>query len=131
MANVMTVEIVTPVASAFSGEAKEVVLPAWEGQLGVLPDHDALLTLLKAGKAVVYTDAGVKVWIIGRGFADIGGDHVTLLTDQAVPLADVDKAAALAELGEAQEELTSESVGSEAHKAAQIRAEWAQALLDA
>ena len=131
MATQLSVEIVTPEASVFSGSALEVVLPAWDGQLGVLPDHDALLSLLRAGPCEVRDDTGSKLWIIGRGFADIGGDHVTLLTDQAIPVDQVDKASAQADLAAATADAESHPLGSEAQKAAAIRAEWAQALIDA
>ncbi len=131
MATALTVEIVTPEAAVFSGTASEVLLPAWEGQLGVLPDHDALLSLLKSGLCEVVEGGSRKQWVIGRGFADIGGEHVTLLTDRAVPLDQVDKAAAATELAEANADIDTHPIGSEAQKAAVIRAEWAQALIDA
>ena len=128
----LTVEIVTPERSIFSGSAKEIILPAWDGELGVYPDHDALLTLLKAGRAIVTTSEGTYRWIVGRGFADVGGDHVTLLTDQAVPLDNVDRTAAATMLAEANASMSNNAeIGTERYKQAQIKAEWAQALLDA
>lgn len=130
--NAITVEIVTPEKSVFSGSAKEIILPAWDGELGVYPDHDALLTLLKAGRTIVTTPEGTHRWIIGRGFADVGGDHVTLLTDQAVLVDAVDKAAAATMLAEANASMSNTAeIGTERYKQAQIKAEWAQALLDA
>lgn len=131
MATALSVEIVTPEASVFSGTANEVLLPAWEGQLGVLPDHDALLSLLKSGLCEVVEGGSKKQWVIGRGFADIGGEHVTLLTDRAVPLDQVDKSEAASELAEAKADIEKHPIGSEAQKAAVVRAEWAQALIDA
>lgn len=126
----LTVDIVTPEASIFSGSAKEVILPAWEGELGVLPDHDALLTLVKAGRAIVHTAEGTHHWIVGRGFADLGQDHVTLLTDRAVPVDQVDKEEAAKILAEANEAMNTDQIQSEAYKAALVRAEWAHALLE-
>lgn len=125
------VEIVTPEKSVYSGSASEVLIPAWEGQLGVLPDHDALLSLLKCGLAVVSTADGVKTWVIGRGFADIGGDHVTVLTDRAEPIDSIDKDAAKQLLADAHKEMETGALGGEAHRQAMIRAEWAQAVIDA
>lgn len=129
--NALQVEIVTPEKSVFSGQAVEVTLPAWEGQLGVLPDHDALLSLLKCGVAEVRDASGSKRWVIGRGFADIGGDHVTVLTDQAESVDDLDREGAQALLDEVQKELDSGELTPEGRKQAQIRAEWANAILDA
>ena len=127
----LQVEIVTPEKSVFSGEVTEIVVPGWEGQLGVLTGHDALLSLLKCGVTTVHTASGKRSWVIGRGFADIGGTHVTLLTDQAVEMVDVDKDAAKTLLDEAAAAMKSDSIGSEGYRQAQSRAEWAQALLDA
>lgn len=131
MAAALKVDIVTPERSVFSGPASEIVLPAWEGQLGVLPDHDALLSLLRAGTCVVNVQGeGTQRWVIGRGFADIGGDHVTLLTDQAVPVDAIDRGAAQTLLAEALRDVDAHA-GTELGKAAEIRAEWARALIDA
>ena len=83
MADSLQLDIVTPQASVYSGPASEVVLPAWEGQLGVYPHHDALLALLRAGRCAVTTAAGVQTYVIGRGFAGIGPDRteITLVAD--------------------------------------------------
>ena len=131
MAIELTVEIVTPEAAIFSGPAREVILPAWEGQMGVLPDHDTLLSLLKSGTCEVFTEGGSQRWVIGRGFADLGGSHVTLLTDRAVPIDQIDKSGAAAEFAQATAEIDQHPIGSEAQKAAIIRAEWCQAIIDA
>lgn len=127
----LQVEIVTPEKAVYSGAASEVLVPCWEGELGVLPEHDALLSLLKCGVAVVNTAEGVKRWIIGRGFADIGGDHVTILTDRAETLESVDKDAARQELVELYKEFEAGKFSGETLKAAMARAEWAQAIVDA
>ena len=127
----LQVEIVTPEKSVFSGEVTEIVVPGWDGQLGVLAGHDALLSLLKCGVATLHTPTGKRAWVIGRGFADIGGTHVTLLTDQAVDVNELDKASAATLLTEAEAEMKSDSIGSEGYRQAQTRAEWAQAILDA
>ena len=71
MAGTTHVRIVTPERRVFDGPATEVVLPAWEGELGVYPDHDALLALLRSGTCRVHTAEGVQRWVVGRGFAEI------------------------------------------------------------
>lgn len=127
----LQVDIVTPEASAFSGEASEVILPAWDGQLGVYPEHDSLLSLIRAGRCVVTTPTGVKRYILGRGFAEIGPDRVTILTDRFEPLEAVDKAKAQAELEAAENELLECEQGSERWNQAQIALEHASARLAA
>ncbi|MEO0601009.1 MAG: ATP synthase F1 subunit epsilon [Myxococcota bacterium] len=125
----LQVDIVTPEASAFSGEASEVILPAWEGQLGVYPGHDSLLSLIRAGRCVVTTSQGVHRYVVGRGFAEIGPDHVTILTDRFEKLEAVDKAKAQKELDEAEKELLECDASSERWNQAQIALEHARARL--
>jgi len=127
----LQVDIVTPEASAFSGEASEVILPAWEGQLGVYPGHDSLLSLIRAGRCVVTTTTGVRRYVVGRGFAEIGPDHVTILTDRFESLEDVDKARAQADLEAAEKELLESEASSERWNQAEIALEHARARLAA
>jgi len=131
MATELQVEIVTPEASTYSGTASEVLVRAWEGDLGILPDHDALLTLLRAGTCVLTGPAGNHRLVLGRGFAEIGGSRITILTDTCIPVGEVDKAKAKADLAAAEEILASADVHSERHRQAEIAAEHAQARLDA
>lgn len=127
----LQLDIVTPSASVFSGPVSEVVLPAWEGQMGVFPQHDALLALLRAGVCKVNSPEGTHTFVVGRGFADIGPANVTLLTDSCEKAEDVDKAAASSERAEAEKALATAAFGTEAHNQAQIAMELAQARLDA
>ena len=94
MANELQLDIVTPEAGVFSGSVTQVILPAWEGEEGVLPGHDAKLALLRGGVCTVLSAAGQTRYVIGRGFAEIGGDRVTLLTDSCEVADGIDKAAA-------------------------------------
>jgi len=127
----LNVEIVTPEKSAWSGTADEVVLPAWEGQQGVYPEHDQLLALLRGGVCTVRNSEGERRWIVGRGFAEIGPDRVTLLTDSCDPVDGIDKAAAQKDLADAEAALAQCAAGSEAERLARITQELAQARLDA
>ena len=94
MANELQLDIVTPEAGVFSGPVTQVILPAWEGEEGVLPGHDAKHALLRGGVCTVLSAAGQTRYVIGRGFAEIGGDRVTLLTDSCEAADGIDKAAA-------------------------------------
>ncbi|MCB9685394.1 MAG: ATP synthase F1 subunit epsilon [Alphaproteobacteria bacterium] len=131
MATTLDVKIVTPEKRVFDGQASEIVLPAWEGELGVYPDHDSLLTLLRSGSCKLVTASGVQTWVVGRGFAEIGGSSVTILTSSCVAASEVDKAKAQADLTAAEAELGGAEFGSEKLRQAQIMAENARARLDA
>ena len=123
------VQIVTPERSAFDGSASEVVVPAWDGELGVYPQHDALLCLLRAGTFKVWGSDGLQTFIVGRGFAEIGPDRVTVLTDSAETLDGVDVDQARKDLAHAEAELAVHEDSSEKHNQAQILYELARARL--
>lgn len=131
MANQLHVEIVTPMRNAFSGEAMQVILPAWDGEEGVLPDHDDKLTLLRGGVCILITAEGEKKFAIGRGFAEMGDDHVTLLTDSCVAAGSIDKAEAKANLAEIEGKLAKVDWVSEEANGLRAAIEVAQARIDA
>lgn len=131
MASNLQVEIVTPLASAFSGEASEVIVPGWEGEFGVLPEHDIVLSVLRGGIVRITTAEGEVRFVVGRGFVEAGPDKVVVLTDSAERPEDVDKEAAAVELAAADDELK-DIDGSEAlWDLVEARRELAQARLDA
>lgn len=130
MATSLQVEIVTPERSVFSGPAGQVVLPAWEGEMGVLPDHDAMLCLIRAGTCTVFGMAEPARYVIGRGFAEIGGARVTILTDACEPVEKVDKARAAADAHAAEAEMAAHDAFSEKYRQARIAWEHARARLD-
>lgn len=131
MSTSLQVDIVTPERSAYSGPAAQVVLPAWEGELGVLPDHDALLSLVRAGACTVFGAGEPVRFVIGRGFAEIGGSRVTILTDACEPVSAVDKTRAAADLQAAEAVMAGADAQSERYRQARIAYEHARARLDA
>jgi len=95
--------VVTPEHAVVDGVAcDEVTLPTLNGEIGILPGHTPLITLLGIG-VVGYKDAGKKTAIAVReGFAEISGDVVRVLADRAADKEHVDAAAARRERDEAE-----------------------------
>jgi F-type H+-transporting ATPase subunit epsilon len=90
----LLLEIVTPEAKAFSGEVDAVVLPGAQGEFGVLPGHEHLITGIEPGELEI-TRGGQKSWLaIGGGFVEIRNDRVAVLADMAVRVEDIDEGAA-------------------------------------
>ncbi len=79
MADMLQLEIVTPARAAFVGTASEVVLPGSLGEMGVLPGHLPLVTLLRGGELVAKTGSESRSFAIGSGFAEVLPDRVTVL----------------------------------------------------
>jgi len=94
MADTLKLEIVTPESVIYSEDVEMVTLPGSEGETGIYPNHVPLMTKVQAGELVVKRSGGEEILAIGEGFAEITGDHVAILTDNAIGSADIDEAAA-------------------------------------
>jgi F-type H+-transporting ATPase subunit epsilon len=91
------VDIVSAEGELFSGAASEVFAPASQGDLGILPRHAPLLTLLKPGEVRVRTTDGEEHhFFVGGGALEVQPSRVTVLADTALRARDIDEAAALA-----------------------------------
>ena len=101
----LAVEIVTPAAVAWKGEAEEVQAPGLLGEFDALPDHAAMLAVTRAGVVTVHAADGARRKVVGTGFAEVGPDQITLLVDLCEPAEDVDKEAAKAALTAAEDTL--------------------------
>lgn len=106
-------EIVTPEARTFSGEAQMVVVPGVEGDLGILPDHMPLMTQVNPGELRITTVDGDQYLAIGSGFLEVLPDRVSIMTDMAVPEAEIDEKAAEEAVARAQRELSEKALAGE------------------
>jgi F-type H+-transporting ATPase subunit epsilon len=101
----LTLEIVTPEARVYSDTIDTVVIPTTEGEIGILPGHIPLLTLVEHGELRV-TKGGVESHVaVGTGFAQIEGDTVSILAEHAITAEKIDEGAVEAALKRAEEEL--------------------------
>jgi len=94
MTETLTLEIVTPLAVAYSAAVQMVTLPAVDGQIGILPRHVALLTRIVPGEIIVRRDGHDEFLAVGEGLVEITGDRVSIVTDMAIKAADIDEALA-------------------------------------
>lgn len=88
------VDIVTVEGRTFQGEADFVRVPGVEGELGILPQHIALLTPLRPGEVVVRNGSQDQFFFVGGGFLEVRPDQVTVLADSAERAEDIDEARA-------------------------------------
>jgi F-type H+-transporting ATPase subunit epsilon len=115
----LKLEIITPEAKIFEGDVDQVLLPGTEGDMGILPQHEPLITSLKAGELRIQQQGKTLVLAIGEGFAEITGTSVGVLTDGAVHEEDIDEAAAEAAVKRAEDLLKSTSLQGEELEATQ------------
>ncbi|MGQ0445323.1 MAG: F0F1 ATP synthase subunit epsilon [Beijerinckiaceae bacterium] len=99
-------ELVSPEELVFSGDVEAVVVPGTEGEFTVLEDHAPLISTMKPGIVVIEEAPAQKLRLFVRGgFAEVAPSGLTILADQALPLAELDAAGFDAELKNSEEEL--------------------------
>jgi F-type H+-transporting ATPase subunit epsilon len=82
---------VTPEGKVLDTEAVSAVFPAYDGQQGVLPNHAPLLTRMGIGVLRVTTPGGVREEIyVDSGFAQIADNKLTVLSERAKPVEELD-----------------------------------------
>jgi len=112
MANIITLEVVTPTGPVVKVEVDQVEAPSVLGEFGVLPGHRPLLAALEAG-VVRYRSAGKLIAIaVSQGFAEAGPDRVTILTDAAIDGTEVDTASVQSERDDVLKKLENLSAGA-------------------
>lgn len=112
------VSVVTPERAVLDTTAEMVVLPLYDGEAAVLSGHAPFVARLGAGELRLKSGGTVtQRWYIEFGFVQVRRDVVTVLTERAVPAAEV--TTALAE--KARAEADALPVGSPAERAAKAR----------
>jgi len=89
MAEGTKLEIVSPERLVISEIVRSVVVPGAEGYFTVLGDHAPMMTTLKAGFITVEDIGGVShVYYVRGGFADVSAEGLTILAEEARPVAE-------------------------------------------
>lgn len=88
----LTVQVVTPEATKYTGDAQRVQLPGVLGEMGILPQHVPLVSMLAPGIVEVISREGNKVFAVAEGFATIANNQVVCLVDDAVEAGQVNTA---------------------------------------
>lgn len=95
MEKTLKVDVVNAEESLFSGDAEFVALPGIEGELGILPGHTPLITLIRPGLVRIHTNGNQEEEIfVAGGVLEIQPHHVIVLADVAIRSKDLDEAKA-------------------------------------
>ncbi len=106
MAITMHVDIVSAEEAIYSGPAEMLVASAENGDIGILPHHSPLLTMLKPGEVRVVKIGGEpEYYYVSGGMLEVLPHTVTVLADTAMRADSVDEAAAIRAKNEAQQAL--------------------------
>jgi F-type H+-transporting ATPase subunit epsilon len=107
----LTVSLLTPERVLFEGPAERVVVPMHDGEVGILPGHAAMVGRLGAGISRIHHQGQSVRTFVSGGFVQVAANQITILTDDARPPQELDRAEALEALRALLEE---PAVGDEA-----------------
>jgi len=100
-------EIVTPERLAYSDDVDMVLVPGSEGELGILPHHTPLVSLLGVGELKIRKDGHEEVFAIVGGFLQVRPDKVVVMAETASLASEIDLEKAQEARKEAQRALES------------------------
>ncbi len=105
MSEEFKIEIVNPEKSFLSKEdAIEVVVPAFEGEMGILKDHISIISFLKPGIIKIQTKSSEEKYYVEDGIVEFKNNNLSILTSSIFNLKDVQKDKLQELLKNAQEE---------------------------
>ena len=126
-------EIVSPDKLLLSQPVDMAVIPAAEGEMGVMPGHSPMIVLLRGGTIVLHEGGQpTSRLFVSGGFAEITPERCTVLADEAIPVSEVSRATAETRLAAARAELAEvDKMNVPAIDAAMSRIQSAEAMLAA
>ena len=90
MSDIFTIEIISPDQTILKQEASEVVIPSYEGQMGILNNHIPLITFLRPG-IIKIKNKDEKKFYVEEGTVEFSNNSLLILTSTARDLANFDK----------------------------------------
>ena len=105
MSEEFKVEIVNPEKSFLvKDDVSEVVVPAFEGEMGILKDHISIISFLKPGIIKILSKSGDENYYVEDGIVEFKNNNLSILTSTILNLADMDKSKHQDLLKQAEEE---------------------------
>ena len=92
MSEEFKVEVVNPEKSFYSkANVTEVVVPAFEGDMGILKDHISIISFLKPGIIAIYSKSGEDKFFVEDGIIEFKNNNLSILTSSIFNLKEIDK----------------------------------------
>ena len=109
MSEEFKIEIVNPEKSFLVKEdVSEVVVPAYEGEMGILKDHISIISFLKPGIIKILSKSGDENYYVEDGIVEFKNNNLSILTSSIFNVADMDKSQQQVLLKQAEEESAKE-----------------------
>ena len=114
MSEEFKVEIVNPEKSFLvKDDVSEVVVPAFEGEMGILKDHISIISFLKPGIIKILSKSGDENYYVEDGIVEFKNNNLSILTSTIFNLADMDKSKQQDLLKQAEEEVNKTDINDQ------------------
>jgi|TARA_X000000950_G_scaffold171091_1_gene208580 ATP synthase F1 epsilon subunit len=90
MSDKFSIEIISPEKTILKSETREVTIPSFEGQMGILKDHIPLITFLRPG-IILIKDQEEKKYYVEEGIVEFSNNKLLILTSTANNLKNFEK----------------------------------------
>ena len=102
-------EIISPDRTILKIETNEVVIPAFEGEIGILKDHVSLITFLRPGLIKIYNDSE-EIFFVEDGTVEFAENTLLILTSTAKKLNEMDKISLNKHIKDAEKKILDEKI---------------------
>ena len=114
MSEEFKIEIVNPEKSFLVKEdVSEVVVPAYEGEMGILKDHISIISFLKPGIIKILSKSGDENYYVEDGIVEFKNNNLSILTSSIFNIADMDQSKKQDLLKQAEEESGKEEINDQ------------------
>ena len=115
MSEEFKIEIVNPDKSFLVKEdVSEVVVPAYEGEMGILKDHISIISFLKPGIIKILSKSGEENYYVEDGIVEFKNNNLSILTSSILNLSDIDKSKQQDLISSAEEQSKSAEINDQA-----------------
>ena len=109
MADKFTLEIISPDGTLLKVETVEVVIPSYEGEMGILKDHIPLITFLRPG-LIKIKDNKETSFFVEEGTVEFVNNNLLILTSTAKELSAIDQSSIQNQITEAEKKMSEDSL---------------------
>ena len=129
MSEEFKVEIVNPEKSFLvKDDVSEVVVPAFEGEMGILKDHISIISFLKPGIIKILSKSGDENYYVEDGIIEFKNNNLSILTSTIFNLSDMDKSKQQDLLKQAEEEANKTEINDQSKYLADQKVEVLKSL---
>ena len=104
------IEIISPEKSIIKSSTTEVVIPSYEGEMGILKDHVPLITFLRPGVITISNVADKKKFFVEEGTVEFSNNNLLILTSKAKGLNDFNVELLKKSINEAEEKISNSEI---------------------